>query len=765
MRLSTGTPGDMKQAHRGSPVTSHGITAWVLAAVPFLLLVYFGALSSSVVAGRTVVGRFEWAPGFGLALGFRLDSLSLLFALLVSGIGSLVLVYASDYLRGHPHLPRFYAFLLLFMVSMLGLVLSDNIILLFIFWELTSVSSYLLIGFEHRREEARKAALQSLLVTGFGGLSLLSGLLLMVRAVGSFEISELLARPELIQNHAVYPAVVILVLLGAFTKSAQFPFHFWLPNAMETPAPVSAYLHSATMVKAGIYLLARLHPALGGTEMWVVAIVGVGAATMLTGAFLAYLEADLKRILAYSTVSALGFLTLLAGLGSELAIGAMMVHLVAHALYKGALFLVAGAVAHAVGTRQIERLGGLRRVMPVTASAGTLAALSMAGIPPLLGFYSKELIYEAAWHGSFHHVLVTVACLGASILLVSVALTAGVRPFVGKPPETAIPPHEGSWRLWLGPVILAGLGLAFGLVPASVEPLLRGAVSSITGSTPHAPLKFFHGLGPALLLGILTIAGGLVAFRIRAGLGSRVGKISFPGWGPSHWYDWTLQGVNRLALFQTRILQSGYLRYYLLTIITTTVVLAGYTMWRLRVLPHFAGLSDIRMHEAVLAAVILAATAAAVRSESRLAAVAALGIVGLGVALIFALFGAPDLAMTQFLVETLTVILLVLVLYRLPRFSRLVGQAERIRDLIVAGGAGAVMTLLILAAQSVQLERSVSRYFIENSLPHAFGRNVVNVILVDFRGLDTLGEITVLATAGIGVYAILKLRPSSVRTK
>ncbi|MFB3140368.1 MAG: proton-conducting transporter membrane subunit, partial [Candidatus Acidiferrales bacterium] len=368
-------------------------SGWVLALFPLALTVYFAGQAGRVAAGEVLAVSIDWVPSLGIALSFYLDGLSLLFALLISGIGALVVVYAGGYLAGHAHLGRFYAFLLMFLASMLGLVLANNVITLFVFWELTSVSSYLLIGFEHEREAARQAALQALLVTGLGGLALLAGLLLLGQAGGSMELSELLTRGEAIQAHPFYAPILLLILAGAFTKSAQFPFHFWLPSAMEAPTPVSAYLHSATMVKAGIYLLARFNPVLGGTELWFYIVTAAGAATMLVGAYLAFQQSDLKRILAYSTMSALGMMVLLLGLGTELAVKAAIVSILVHALYKGALFLVAGAVEHETGTRDVDRLGGLRRAMPITAAAAALAALSMAGLPPLFGFIGKEMVY------------------------------------------------------------------------------------------------------------------------------------------------------------------------------------------------------------------------------------------------------------------------------------------------------------------------------------------------------------------------------------
>ncbi|HXG09205.1 MAG TPA: putative monovalent cation/H+ antiporter subunit A [Gemmataceae bacterium] len=731
---------------------------WALALLPLALTVYFASFLGVIGSGETLHVHRDWVPALGVNLSFTLDGLSLLFALLISGVGALVLVYAGGYLAGRPQLGRFYAFLLMFMASMLGLVLADNLLTLFVFWELTSLSSYLLIGFEHERAGARAAALQALLVTGGGGLALLAGLLLLGQAGGSLELSTLLGRGDQIGAHPLYVPALLLILAGAFTKSAQFPFHFWLPAAMEAPTPVSAYLHSATMVKAGVYLLARLSPALGSTDLWVGAVSFVGGITMLAGAWLALVQSDLKRILAYSTVSALGTLTLLLGLGRELAVHAAMAYLLGHALYKGALFLVAGALDHGTGTREVDRLGGLGRAMPVTALAAGVVALSMAGLPPLFGFIAKELSYEATLHAPAAGWVMTAAVV-ANVPLVAAALMAGFRPFLGKARPTPRPAHEAPPSLWLGPLALAGLSVAFGLWPGwGADGLVSAASTSVLGQPSNAQLALWHGLTPALALSAVTLAGGIGVYAGRGLLRKATSWWERAAqWGPTGWYELALNGLNGLALGQTRLLQSGYLRYYLMITVAATVGLAGYALVGRGPLIVAVSWSDLRFYEAGLAALILLAVLAAVLAKARLAAIAALGVVGYGVALIFVLFGAPDLAMTQFLVETLTVILFVLVFYHLPESRIVSGRAARWRDAALAAAAGALMTALVLVGTPENYP-PISAYFAKHSVAEGHGRNVVNVILVDFRGLDTLGEITVLAVAGLGVYALLKLR-------
>ncbi len=744
---------------------ARNLAGWLLALAPAALVLYFAGLAPAVWRGEILRSSQEWAPSLGLSLSFRLDGLSLLFSLLITGAGVVVLIYAGGYLAGHRRLGRFYASLLFFMGSMLGVVLADNLILLFIFWELTSISSYLLIGFDSEREKARKSALQALLVTGGGGLALLAGILLLGQAGGSFEISDLVGRAGPVQSHSLYLPLTALILVGAFTKSAQVPFHFWLPAAMEAPAPVSAYLHAATMVKAGVYLLARLSPVLGGTDFWSITVTSVGAITMLTGAVMAIQKSDLKQLLAYSTVSVLGILTFLAGLGTGYAAEAMAAFLVAHCLYKGALFLVAGTVDHETGTRDIERLGGLWKTMPYTAAAGMLASLSMAGLPPMFGFVSKEMLYEAGLRAPMHAVVLTKILVVTAILLFAVAGAVGFRPFYGGSPSTPKRPHEGPPSMWLGPLALASAGLLLGLAPAQMENAVRYVVLAVAPGQPaKVDLSLFHGLNAALLLSAASVLGGLAIYRARSRMARFGEALGLGRWGPARWYETAFSGLNRLAVAQTRLLQGGYLRYYLSTIVGTAVALTGFALVRSGAVPRTSVLGGVHWHEAALAAIILLSILVAVRTASRLTAVAALGVVGVGIAVLFGMFGAPDLAMTQIVVETLTVILLVLVLHHLPDFSRLTPRGGRWRDAIVAISGGVVMTGLVLAAAAVPHPPSIASYYLENSYPLAQGRNVVNVILTDFRALDTLGEITVVAVAGLGLFALLRLRPPGDKT-
>jgi multicomponent Na+:H+ antiporter subunit A len=740
-------------------------SGWVIGLLPAGLTGYFASHIPLIAAGETLRVVHPWVPGLDIQLSFYMDGLSLLFALLISGIGTFIFIYAGNYMNKRPDLGRFYVYLLIFMASMLGLVLADNLIALFVFWELTSISSYLLIGIDHKSDTARKSALQALLVTAGGGLALLAGFILLGMAGGSFEISELLSRGDAIREHGLYLGMLILVLIGCFTKSAQVPFHFWLPSAMAAPTPVSAYLHSATMVKAGVFLLARLFPVLSGTLVWSVVVPLFGAVTMLTGIILAMRHTDLKLILAYTTVAALGTLTLLLGIGTELAVKAAIIFLVVHSLYKGALFLVAGSLDHGTGSRDITVLGGHAKALPITFVAAALAGLSMAGIPPLLGFLGKEMIYEAAAHADWllYAVVLTLAVVVSGMLHVVVAGIVGLRPFVGQGQDTPVTPHEAPFAMWIGPLTLASLGLLFGLLPGMAgTALLVPAMGAVYGVPIEYQLKLWHGFNWILVLSLLTLLAGVLVYRSRAWLRAKLAEADpWINRGPEYGYFRALDFLNWGAQWQTRFFQNGYLGNYLRILIGSTVVLVGSTLLLkadLSLAWHSEG--GMRFYEIVVALLMLAAAIMAVRRPSRLSAVAALGITGYSVAMIYVLFSAPDLALTQILVETLTVLLFVLIFYRLPGFQTLSPPSARRRDALFAVSMGGLVTVLMLAAMEARVAMPISEYHIQSSQPLAFGRNIVNVILVDFRALDTLGEIVVLVLAAVGVYALMKLYPS-----
>ncbi len=643
---------------------------WLIALVPLILFVHFTHFLPAIARGQAILSKYGWLSDLGVDLSFCLDGLSLLFALLITGVGAIVCIYSGGYLGGHRDLGKFYGCLLAFMASMLGLVLSDNVIGIFVFWELTSVTSYLLIGFDHHREAARRAALQALLVTGLGGLALLAAFLLMHRVTGTFEISSMLEKAPLLVESPLYAAILLGTLIGAGAKSAQFPFHFWLPNAMEAPTPVSTYLHAATMVKAGVYLLSRLTPLLGGTELWRDLLIPFGVGTMLTGASLSFFHTDLKRILAYTTIGALGVCVFLLGIGTPISLCAALTFLSAHALYKGGLFLTAGIIEHETGTRRVDDLGRLAGSMPVTCTTALLVALSSAGAPLFLGFWGKELLYEATLESPFPGLL-TAAAVFVSILFVAMGGVVGIRPFFRSSATLPQSPHDPSFDLWIGPLILGALGLLLGLFPSWLNSaLLAPAASAAMGKAVAVQPFQWHGIDLKLSLSLIGFLAGIVAFWKWDTLrGALCGLKPLGEYGPAALYEVLVKAMEAWARAQTRFLQSGRLHVYLLTVIISAT---GLLVWAL--MKDGLSLADLRFqrwtntraYEAIIVLMLLVATFMVATASSRLVAIVSLGVVGYGVALIFLFFSAPDLAMTQFAIETLSVVLLVLVLSSSP---------------------------------------------------------------------------------------------------
>ena len=725
----------------------------LLALIPGGLTAYFGYTYFLVAARGPFVVTRPWASALNLSLSFYFDGLSTLFAVLIAFIGTLIVVYATRYLADHRDRGRFFVTLFAFMGSMLGVVLSDNVIGVFVFWELTGFTSFLLIGFEYERPSARAAAMQALLVTSGGGLALLAAAILLVQAKGSASLATLLTSGGLAGDPR-YIAIVSLLLLAAFTKSAQFPFHFWLPNAMEAPTPVSAYLHSATMVKAGVYLVARMTPIAGGTMTWTATIAIVAGITMILGAVRALLETDLKRVLAYSTISALGVLMLLFGIGTPAAAAAGAVYLVAHACYKGALFLVAGAVEHETGTRDASSLSGLRHAMPATALAAALAAASMAGIPLFFGFIAKEQFYDgirmAGVGGAANGILVAVAVI-ASMGLGASGFIAGLAPFLGR--SAAAPSaHDAPAAMWLAPMVLGCVGVLLGVVPGFAAGAVSLATLAVTGASPGVPLALWHGFTGTLVLSAVTLAGSVALFVGR----ERLWQLAWPsGLRSERLYAGVLTALDAASRRIAPALQSASLRSYVLTVIVTAVALVTTAVATGGVLPEPRRWTPVHFYEAVLAVMVMGAAVSAVFARSTMAAVLSLGTVGYGLAVLYALFGAPDLAMTQFAVETLTVVIFVLVFYKLRGFGDLSSRVVKARDAVVAVAAGAVVTTLVLFVGASGTTSRLAGYFAEAAPRLAHGLNVVNVILVDFRGFDTLGETTVLVTVAVGVRALL----------
>lgn len=740
-------------------------SGWVLGLLPLGVFAYFVQQVPTISHGETLRESYAWVPSLDMPLSFYLDGLSLLFALMVTGIGTLIVVYAGGYLAHHHQLGRFYTQLFAFMGAMLGLVVADNVFVFFIFFELTSLASYLLIGFYHTEEESRRAARKALVVTGGGGLALLAGLVLLGDAAGTWEFSRMLDLGAAVQGHPYYLAIFVLVCAGAFTKSAQFPFHFWLPAAMAGPTPVSAYLHSATMVKAGVFLLARLHPVLGGTAVWTGTLGIFGGFTMLMSAWLALRYTDLKQILAYTTVMVLGLLTMLLGIGTEEAITAMVTFTVVHALYKGGLFMMAGSIDHETGTRDLLELGGLRGAMPWTMAGGLATGLSMAGIPPLFGFIGKEATYEAALHGGSWGPLILGVSVLANAALVGSGLLVGLKPFIGEVKGAFTrEPHEAPLSMWGGPLVLGILGLAFGIYPALIDhSVLQAAQAGILQESHELHLALWHGVNPALIASLVTFALGFAIYAYWEGLRESVfmtGMGTLLGRGPGQVFERGLYGVSSMSHTVTRLVQNGRFRWYLFATFSAIFVLVGGGLLAGENLAEFSFAGDVasvEYYEAGLAVLVIAAAAVAVRTHDRFVAILALSVGGYGVALLYLLFGAPDLAMTQFAVETLTLILLVIVIVHLPGIQGEEPLGIRLRDGAVALGVGGLLTLIMSVIVQAPLDLRVSEYLAEKSYTEAEGHNIVNVILVDFRALDTMGEITVLAIAAIGVYVLMRM--------
>ncbi|MEM8788215.1 MAG: putative monovalent cation/H+ antiporter subunit A [Pseudomonadota bacterium] len=744
----------MTDARGNGPV---GLVPVAIAAALFL---WFLSMIPAIAEGSTLRVAWDWVPSLGIALSFLVDGLSLTFALLISGIGALVLLYSNTYLAGHPQFARFALFLTSFMLAMLGLVLADNLIALFVFWELTTITSYLLIGFGHETEKGRRSALQALFVTGAGALALLAGFILLGFTAGSFELSVILAEGDTLKAHALYLPILILVLAGTFTKSAQFPFHFWLPNAMAAPTPVSAFLHSATMVKAGVYLMARLHPAMAGTDAWFWSLTIAGAFTALFASVLALRQPDLKQALAYTTLMALGTLTLFLGQESGYAITAFATFLVVHSLYKAALFLVVGCIDYSSGTREADILGGLARAMPVTALAAGLAALSMAGFPPFLGFIGKELKYAGALAIGSEPLLVAAALVAANALMLAVAGVVAFRPF-WRPARGMLPrtPKEAPWPMLAGPVILAALGALFGLQPDILQiALIDPTVAALLGSTEDAKeLKLWAGVNLPLILSVMTVALGLALYVFHRGLRAALARADAAAPNFDRGWDRFLGGLKGFAAWQTRTIQTGVLRRYIFLTFATVLLAIGGTMVLRMPFPAMPDLSDVSWKNVALMLVTIAGAVLTAVTRSRIGAMAALGVVGIGVAMIFIVFGAPDVAITQLLVETLVVVLVAVALLRLPTLDPAgTRQKRRIGDAIMAGLVGLVVTLTLLAVIDTPFDRRLTDYFEVTSWPEAFGRNIVNVILVDFRALDTFGEIAVVVIAALSAYALLR---------
>jgi multicomponent Na+:H+ antiporter subunit A len=748
---------------------------WLLALVPAAIFLYLLSFLDPIAHGETVRAAIGWVPAYGLELSFFIDGLSLTFALTISGVGALIVIYAASYLKGHHHLGRFVAFLLAFMGAMLGLVLADNLLALFMFWELTSITSFLLIGFDHTRQASRRGAIQALVITNMGGLALLVGVVLTQVLTGEWDMSALREMDDVLRGHALYGLVLACFLAAAFTKSAQFPLHFWLPNAMEAPTPVSAFLHSATMVQAGVYLLARMTPVLGETDIWATLLTTFGGVTLIWGCLGALRQSDMKQMLAQTTIASLGLLVLLIGLGGELAISAALLYFVAHALYKAAMFMIVGAVDHETGTREITALSGLADKMPVTFISTALAVLSMVGLPLSLAFFAKEEMYYAVFKPEWQPLLILVVLVVGNALLAAVGLLILIKPFLGELSPTPKSPHEAPIAMLVGPLSLGGAGVVASLLIDWFSHDIVGPGATAILNVPvegHLTWGGINWLSPVVVLSALTWLLGILAYtqgsRIRTVLRRGANGV---GWTADTVFDAVMFGLIRFAADVTRLLHHGRLELYLGVVfimfaLALFVPLLG--LGGLNALLPIAELGDwsnvlrwpdLRSYEwgvILLAAIGLLAVMLA---GNRLFAIIALGIQGAALALIFLLFGAPDLAFTQFMVEVLSVVILTLVMTRLRLDEADKRPLEDLaRDGTIALVCGLGVTLTLMVVLSGPLDLRLSEFYAATSVPIAHGANIVNVILVDYRGIDTLGEIAVVMGAGVAILALLRSR-------
>lgn len=756
------------------PANARNAASIWAAIVALAALVGFTLLFPQVRDGGVVREHIAWMPSAGLDFVIRVDGFAWMFAMLVTGIGVLVVVYARYYMSPQDPVPRFFAFLLAFMGAMLGVVLSGNLVQLVFFWELTSLCSYLLIGYWHHSREARRGARMSLIVTAAGGLALLGGVLLLGHVSDSYELDVVLASGDAVRAHPLYPAILALVLLGAFTKSAQFPFHFWLPHAMAAPTPVSAYLHSATMVKAGVFLLARLWPVLAGTEAWFWCVGGAGALTLLLGAFLAMFERDMKGLLAYSTISHLGLITLLLGLNSPLAAVAAVFHMLNHATFKASLFMAVGVIDHETGTRSMPRLSGLFRVMPITGTLALVASAAMAGVPLLNGFLSKEMFFaETIYITSLPWVEwgLPIVATAAGIFAVIYALRFSYGVMFG-PPPSGLPrePHEPTRWMRVPIEILVLACLVVGIFPArSVGPALDAAARPVVGGPmPEFDLAIWHGFNAPLAMSIVAMVGGVIGYAWLRGQWRRGRRETAPLFGRINGrrvFEYTLAAVARqsragMRIVETRRLQPQLLLMVVMSMLAVVAALwAGGLTWGDR--PRVPASAEFTLFWSI--GMVCAIGAAWQAKYHRVAALTMLAVTGLVTCLTFVWFSAPDLALTQITVEVVTTVLFLLGLRWLPK--RIEGddprtatraRLRRARDLVIALLAGTGLAGIAYAMLTRPAPHSISPYFLAHALPDGGGANVINVMLVDFRGFDTLGEITVLAVVALTVYALLR---------
>ncbi|MFX3675337.1 MAG: Na+/H+ antiporter subunit A [Paenisporosarcina sp.] len=767
-------------------------TGWFVLVVPVALVTIYATFLPSVMRGETFTSTMDWIPSLGISFISYMDGLSLLFSLLVTGIGALVVLYSIFYLdKTREQLHNFYVYLMLFMTAMLGIVQSDHLISLYFFWELTSISSFLLIGYWYKRDRSRFGALKSMMITVFGGLMMLGGFVLLSIMGETYSIRELITQAPQLAEHEWFVWSLVLVLLGAFTKSAQFPFYIWLPDAMEAPTPVSAYLHSATMVKAGLYLVARFTPIYASSEIWIWLVTGIGLLTLFWGSFFALKETDLKGILAFSTVSQLGLIMSLLGASAisyhtgvednsifKYAAFAAIFHLINHATFKGSLFMIAGIIDHGTGTRDIRKLGGLMSLMPISFTIAVIGSFSMAGLPPLNGFLSKEMFLTGMLSISEFNlfafdtwgILFPIVAWIASVFTFVYSFYFVFRTFTGKYQPELLPKqaHEASIGLLISPAILGSLVLLIFFIPNIIgDVLVKPAVMAIQPFMYTLPsdidihITAWHGFKPELWMTIGIIVLGLFLYWTLSKWQPLFSK--FPhGMTINRLYE-SMMFLSEVATNRLSTLyMTGFIRSYLvymfsgitLLTISTLLIKDAFNI-------SFATLAPIRFYELIIALLLIAGTITILMAKSRLTSIIALGAVGYSVALFFVIFNAPDLALTQLVIETVSVALFLLAFYHLPKLNRHENRMKfRFGNALIAFGVGATVTLIALSAHSQKLVPSISSYYEETVYSLAGGGNIVNVILVDYRGFDTLFEIAVLAIASLGIVSMIKLRLS-----
>lgn len=768
-------------------------TGWFVLAVPVILAAYYASFIKPISTGEPFVEQFNWIPSLNIAFVSYLDGLSLLFSLLISGIGALVVLYSIFYLdKTKEQLHNFYIYLLMFMTAMLGIVQSDHMITLYLFWELTSISSFLLIGYWYNRDKSRFGALKSMMITVAGGLFMLGGFVLLSMMGGTYSIRELVPLASDLAQEPYFVLALVLILLGAFTKSAQFPFYIWLPDAMEAPTPVSAYLHSATMVKAGIYLVARFTPIFAISEVWIWLVTATGLLTLFWGSVFAVKQTDLKGILAFSTVSQLGLIMSLLGAGAmayhvdgaaqtvfKYATFAAVFHLINHATFKGSLFMIAGIVDHETGTRDIRKLGGLMSLMPISFTVALIGSLSMAGLPPFNGFLSKEMFLTAMlaiqqfefFNFQTFGILFPIISFIASVFTFVYSCYFVFKTFTGKLQSDKLPKkaHEAPIGMLVSPIILAILVLTIFFIPNVIaDAFIKPAVAAIQPFLYNVPgdvdihISAWHGLTPELYMTFGIVALGVVLFltlsKWQKAYHVWPSKLSL-----NNLYDFVMNIVfYKGARNFSNLYMTGSIRQYLtymfasisVMVIGTLFITGGFKI-------SFDGASPVEVYEIILIVVLVIGTLVTLLAKSRLTAIVGLGAVGYTVSLFFVIFNAPDLALTQLVIETISVALFLLAFYHLPKLGKVEERVHfQVSRAVVSLAVGAMVTLLILSAHSQKLIPSIKTYYEETVYTLAGGGNIVNVILVDYRGFDTLFEITVLSIAGMGIYGMIKLRMS-----